>query len=151
MVERILGDLGHVDDVTNAVLFSFLMTSEQIPQQMIAWVTGSGLTWIEFLLIVNLLLLIAGNVMDNACKYGGGKVWVSASGGGASAAGAPVQRARTRDRRGWPGLSCASVGDSTGSCVRRCSPPSTPACARSRTPSWTSAARRTSRGSCLRA
>jgi len=28
--------------VTNAVLFSFLMTSEQIPQQMIAWVTGSG-------------------------------------------------------------------------------------------------------------
>ena len=28
--------------VTNAVLFSFLMTSEQIPQQMIAWVTGVG-------------------------------------------------------------------------------------------------------------
>jgi C4-dicarboxylate transporter DctM subunit len=50
--------------VTNAVLFSFLMTSEQIPQQMIAWVTGSGLTWIEFLLFVNILLLIAGNVME---------------------------------------------------------------------------------------
>jgi C4-dicarboxylate transporter DctM subunit len=50
--------------VTNAVLFSFLMTSEQIPQQMIAWVTESGLTWIEFLLFVNILLLVAGNVME---------------------------------------------------------------------------------------
>ena len=50
--------------VTNAVLFSFLMTSEQIPQQMIAWVTASGLTWIEFLLFVNILLLVAGNVME---------------------------------------------------------------------------------------
>src|ERR1043166_5057998 len=50
--------------VTNAVLFSFLMTSEQIPQEMIAWVTKSGLTWIEFLLFVNILLLVAGNVME---------------------------------------------------------------------------------------
>jgi C4-dicarboxylate transporter, DctM subunit len=50
--------------VTNAVLFSFLMTSEQIPQQMTAWVTSSGLTWIEFLLFVNILLLVAGNVME---------------------------------------------------------------------------------------
>src|SRR5437762_3528407 len=50
--------------VTNAVLFSFLMTSEQIPQEMIAWVTKSGFTWIEFLLFVNILLLLAGNVME---------------------------------------------------------------------------------------
>jgi C4-dicarboxylate transporter DctM subunit len=50
--------------VTNAVLFSFLMTSEQIPQQMTAWITQSGVTWIEFLLFVNLLLLLAGNVME---------------------------------------------------------------------------------------
>lgn len=50
--------------ITNAVLFSFLMTSEQIPQKMIAWVTGAGITWIEFLLFVNLLLLLAGNVME---------------------------------------------------------------------------------------
>jgi C4-dicarboxylate transporter, DctM subunit len=50
--------------VTNAVLFSFLMTSEQIPQQMTAWITGSGIGWIEFLLFVNLLLLLAGNVME---------------------------------------------------------------------------------------
>jgi C4-dicarboxylate transporter DctM subunit len=50
--------------ITNAVLFSFLMTSEQIPQAMISWVTSSGFTWIEFLLFVNLLLLLAGNVME---------------------------------------------------------------------------------------
>jgi C4-dicarboxylate transporter DctM subunit len=50
--------------VTNAVLFSFLMTSEQIPQQMVAWIAKSGFGWIEFLLVVNLLLLIAGNVME---------------------------------------------------------------------------------------
>jgi C4-dicarboxylate transporter DctM subunit len=50
--------------VTNAVLFSFLMTSEQIPQQMVAWIERSGLSWVEFLLIVNLLLLAAGNVME---------------------------------------------------------------------------------------
>jgi len=50
--------------ITNAVLFSFLMTSEQIPQAMTNWITSSGVTWIEFLLFVNLLLLAAGNVME---------------------------------------------------------------------------------------
>ena len=50
--------------VTNAVLFSFLMTSEQIPQAMSNWITNSGITWITFLLVVNLLLLLAGNVME---------------------------------------------------------------------------------------
>jgi C4-dicarboxylate transporter DctM subunit len=50
--------------ITNAVLFSFLMTSEQIPQAITAWVTGAGIGWIEFLLFVNVLLLVAGNVME---------------------------------------------------------------------------------------
>ena len=50
--------------ITNAVLFSFLMTSEQIPQAMAAWMIGMGLGPIAFLLIVNVLLLIAGNVME---------------------------------------------------------------------------------------
>jgi len=50
--------------ITNAVLFSFLMTSEQIPQAMASWITGAGLNWVVFLLIVNLLLLLAGNVME---------------------------------------------------------------------------------------
>ena len=50
--------------ITNAVLFSFLMTSEQIPQAITAWVTGAGIGQIEFLLFVNILLLVAGNFME---------------------------------------------------------------------------------------
>lgn len=50
--------------ITNAVLFSFLMTSEQIPQAMTGWIKGSGIGWVEFLLVVNILLLVAGNVME---------------------------------------------------------------------------------------
>jgi C4-dicarboxylate transporter DctM subunit len=50
--------------ITNAVLFSFLMTHEQIPQTMTDWVTHSGIGWIGFLLFVNVLLLVAGNVME---------------------------------------------------------------------------------------
>lgn len=50
--------------ITNAVLFSFLMTSEQIPQAMTSWIKGSGIGWVEFLLVVNILLLVAGNVME---------------------------------------------------------------------------------------
>jgi C4-dicarboxylate transporter, DctM subunit len=50
--------------ITNAVLFSFLMANENIPQQIAAWITSVGVDWIIFLLIVNILLLIAGNVME---------------------------------------------------------------------------------------
>ncbi len=50
--------------ITNAVLFSFLMTSEQIPQVMANWMIDQGLGWISFLLVVNALLLLAGNVME---------------------------------------------------------------------------------------
>jgi C4-dicarboxylate transporter DctM subunit len=50
--------------ITNAVLFSFLMTSENIPQAMAAWLLDKGLGVIAFLLMVNILLLIAGNVME---------------------------------------------------------------------------------------
>ena len=50
--------------ITNAVLFSFLVTSENIPQAMAAWITDSGLGPITFLLVVNVLLLLAGNVME---------------------------------------------------------------------------------------
>jgi C4-dicarboxylate transporter, DctM subunit len=50
--------------ITNAVLFSFLMTSENIPQGMADWLTAQGLGPIAFLLVVNLLLLVAGNVME---------------------------------------------------------------------------------------
>jgi len=50
--------------ITNAVLFSFLITHENIPQAMAGWITGTGLGWIGFLLVVNVLLLLAGNVME---------------------------------------------------------------------------------------
>jgi C4-dicarboxylate transporter DctM subunit len=50
--------------ITNAMLFSFLMTSENIPQAMAAWITDQGLGVVTFLLVVNLLLLAAGNFME---------------------------------------------------------------------------------------
>ena len=50
--------------ITNAVLFSYLMTSEGIPQAMAGWIMDKGLGQISFLLVVNLLLLLAGNVME---------------------------------------------------------------------------------------
>lgn len=50
--------------ITNAVLFSFLMTHENIPQAMASWITSTGLGWVGFLLLVNILLLLAGNVME---------------------------------------------------------------------------------------
>jgi C4-dicarboxylate transporter, DctM subunit len=50
--------------ITNAVLFSFLLTSEQIPQQLAAWITDMGLSPWMFLMVVNILLLVAGNFME---------------------------------------------------------------------------------------
>jgi len=50
--------------ITNAVLFSFLMTSENIPQAMAGWILDSDLSPVVFLAVVNVLLLLAGNVME---------------------------------------------------------------------------------------
>ena len=50
--------------ITNAVLFSFLMTHEQIPQIMADWILGHNLGIVSFLLVTNVLLLLAGNVME---------------------------------------------------------------------------------------
>ncbi len=50
--------------ITNAVLFSFIMANENIPQQLAQWLLDMGLGPISFLLAVNLLLLLAGNVME---------------------------------------------------------------------------------------
>ena len=52
--------------VTNAVLFSFLMVSEHIPQSMAEWMSAQGFGIVAFLLVCNLILLAAGNVMDPA-------------------------------------------------------------------------------------
>ena len=50
--------------ITNAVLFSFLMTHEQIPQAMAAWIVEQHFSVWVFLFVVNVILLLAGNVMD---------------------------------------------------------------------------------------
>jgi len=50
--------------ITNAVLFSFLMTHEQIPQAMAAWIVEQHFSVWVFLFVVNIILLLAGNVMD---------------------------------------------------------------------------------------
>ena len=50
--------------ITNAVLFSFVLANERIPQQLADWLVGMGFGQIGFLLVVNLLLLVAGNVME---------------------------------------------------------------------------------------
>jgi C4-dicarboxylate transporter DctM subunit len=50
--------------ITNAVMFSFIMTNEQIPQSLAEWMLAQGLGPIVFLLAVNVLLLLAGNFME---------------------------------------------------------------------------------------
>ena len=50
--------------ITNAVLFSFIMTNENIPQSLADWMLGNGLGMITFLLAVNVILLLAGNFME---------------------------------------------------------------------------------------
>jgi C4-dicarboxylate transporter DctM subunit len=50
--------------ITNAVLFSFVLANENIPQQLADWLVGMGLGQIAFLLVCNILLLVAGNFME---------------------------------------------------------------------------------------
>ena len=50
--------------ITNAVLFSFLMSHENIPQAMADWILGKDLGVVTFLIFVNVVLLLAGNVME---------------------------------------------------------------------------------------
>lgn len=50
--------------ITNAVLFSFILANEQIPQALADWILGKDMGVIQFLLMVNVLLLVAGNFME---------------------------------------------------------------------------------------
>jgi C4-dicarboxylate transporter DctM subunit len=50
--------------ITNATLFSFLMTHENIPQLMADWILHKDLGRNAFLFLTNILLLLAGNVME---------------------------------------------------------------------------------------
>ncbi len=50
--------------ITNAVMFSFILANENIPQELTSWMIEMGLGQIAFLLAVNVLLLMAGNFME---------------------------------------------------------------------------------------
>ena len=50
--------------ITNAVLFSFLMANENIPQLMADWILNKEMGQVGFLFFTNILLLLAGNVME---------------------------------------------------------------------------------------
>ena len=52
--------------ITNAAVFSWLLTSEQIPQSMAEWMSAQGFGTVGFLLVTNIVLLAAGNFMDPA-------------------------------------------------------------------------------------
>ncbi|MGX1320879.1 C4-dicarboxylate transporter DctM subunit [Bradyrhizobium sp. USDA 377] len=50
--------------VTNAVLFSFVLSNENLPAMLADWIAAQNLGWVGFLLVVNILLLLAGNFME---------------------------------------------------------------------------------------
>jgi len=50
--------------IASAILLSFILTSEQIPQNIADWIVHMGLGPVGFLIIVNILLLVAGNFME---------------------------------------------------------------------------------------
>jgi C4-dicarboxylate transporter DctM subunit len=50
--------------ITNAVMFSFILANENIPQELTSWMIDMGFGKIAFLLAVNVLLLMAGNFME---------------------------------------------------------------------------------------
>lgn len=50
--------------IANAMLFAHVLTTEQIPQTITAWVIEMGLQPWQFLLVVNIVLLIAGAFME---------------------------------------------------------------------------------------
>ena len=50
--------------IANAFLFAHVLTTEQIPQSIAQGITEAGLSRWQFLLVVNVVLLIAGNFME---------------------------------------------------------------------------------------
>ena len=50
--------------ITNAVMFSFILANENIPQELASWLLNKGFGQIAFLFAVNILLLMAGNFME---------------------------------------------------------------------------------------
>jgi C4-dicarboxylate transporter, DctM subunit len=50
--------------IANALLFAYVLTTERIPQDLAARIVGWGVEPWEFLIIVNVMLLVAGNFME---------------------------------------------------------------------------------------
>lgn len=50
--------------IANAMLFAHVLTTERIPHHIAETIVGWGLPWWGFLIVVNLLLLAAGNFME---------------------------------------------------------------------------------------
>jgi C4-dicarboxylate transporter DctM subunit len=68
-VPRVLRDSANMSAmllyiITNAVLFSFVLTNENMPHRLAQWLLDMNLGQTGFLLVVNLILLAAGNFMD---------------------------------------------------------------------------------------
>jgi C4-dicarboxylate transporter DctM subunit len=66
---RVLIDAGKLSVVlmfiiANAMLFAHVLTTEQIPQSITRWVVDQGFSPVEFLIVVNIVLLIAGTFME---------------------------------------------------------------------------------------
>jgi C4-dicarboxylate transporter DctM subunit len=70
-VPRVLLDSGRVTVmlmfiICNAFLFGHVLTTAQIPQEIARMITEANLAPWQFLLVVNIILLVAGNFMDPA-------------------------------------------------------------------------------------
>ncbi len=50
--------------IANAMLFAYVLTTERIPQEIAEHIIAMGLSPWQFLIVVNVLLLIAGNFME---------------------------------------------------------------------------------------
>ncbi|MFO1037652.1 MAG: TRAP transporter large permease subunit [Geminicoccaceae bacterium] len=68
-IPRVLVDSARVTTmllfiIANAFLFAHVLTTAQIPQAITEAIVGAGLSRWQFLIVVNLLLLVAGNFME---------------------------------------------------------------------------------------
>ena len=68
-IKRVLVDASKVSImllfiIANAMLFAHVLTTERIPHTIASMITDAGLPWWSFLIVVNILLLIAGNFME---------------------------------------------------------------------------------------
>lgn len=50
--------------IANAMVFAYLLTIEQIPQELAAFITDMNMGKVGFLILINVLLLAAGNFME---------------------------------------------------------------------------------------